>query len=429
MKKKKALIVSYLLISIFFMNTKSATPQLKLGGWKPIGPNGGKIIKMAFGQNSNEVYALVAGLPGRIFRTVDGGLNWVKVGNLNENLLDIAISPMIPSTIFVLGEKSIFKSTNQGLKWTICSLPKNSFGDKLGIHQTNPNTIYIAGTYLYNVKKNRSCLAIIESTNGGENWKIKSINPQAHLGIIYCISLSKADPNLVFVSGRYYDDSGRHNCIFKSNDSGNSWTNITGPIDRDVYSIAAHPSDASKAYIKDNYFSLYRTTDGGNTWEKISSLYGFMLTIDSTNPAILFLGGSEVVYRSIDGGVSWAQVSPNFLGGTTNTMLLSPNAPAEIPGSHQIYIGSDAGIFKTDYNVGQWIDCNAGIPAAQAMSVAVAQSSPITVFSALQSFGLFKSIDSGTNWTRMVDFAGCWFIDSVVVAPNDANIIYILTYG
>ena len=133
---------------------------------------------------------------------------------------------------------------------------------------------------------------------------------------IYTISESPRDANVIWVG----TDDGN---VQLSRDGGKSWSNkidrIPGaPRGAWVSRVTASAYDAGTAYVTiddhrrgDMRPYVYRTRDFGETWESLASDalegYAWVLTEDTVNPNLLFLGTEWGLWISLDGGAQWAR--------------------------------------------------------------------------------------------------------------------------
>jgi photosystem II stability/assembly factor-like uncharacterized protein len=191
--------------------------------------------------------------------------------------------------------------------------------------------------------------------------------------------------------------------------------------------MVAHPTDPAKAYAVADW-GIYRTSDGGNSWQKSSVDYCYSLAIDRANPSLLYAGCSGVIYKSSDGGANWGLTGGSFPG-TANALLLTTNAPTVVTATRTILIGTDAGIYKSLDEGEIWTASHNGLQAADVPSIAIAQSSPNVIYAELLGNGLYKSTTAGGSWTRLPEFVRCGDIDKIAVNPKSPGEVYITTYG
>lgn len=180
----------------------------------------------------------------------------------------------------------------------------------------------------------------------------------------------------------------------------NTWKN-EGPtnIGGRVTDIARHPSDAEVFYIGTSQGGVFKTEDGGRNWipvfdEVVTPSVGNM-AISPSNPDVLYVGTGEAnggadsaaysgsgIYKSEDGGQTW-----EFVG------------------------------LENSQHVGRLV---------------VDKDDPNIVYAAVAGVlydkgterGLYKTVDGGENWEKLLFVSDSTAIIDVVVHPEDSNIIY-----
>src|SRR3990172_8211969 len=201
---------------------------------------------------------------------------------------------------------------------------------------------------------------------------------------------------------------------YKSVDRGRTWSFIGLKEAGQIGRVRVHPQDANLVYVAalghafgpNPERGLFRSRDGGKTWEKIlfvsDSTVVVDLAMDSSNPRILYgaawrgerqpwavVSGSEDsgLYRSQDGGDTWEKVTNGLPGGIVGRI-----------------------------------------------GVAIAASDPRRIYAVVQhgeAGGLYRSDDGGgtfqyVNQDRLL-FERAWYYGHIYVDPKDANTVYTLT--
>ncbi|MBT8260955.1 MAG: glycosyl hydrolase, partial [Bacteroidia bacterium] len=140
-----------------------------------------------------------------------------------------------------------------------------------------------------------------KTTNGGREWE--NISDGFFGGSIGSISVSKSDPNVIYVGGGEKTVRGNVSSgygIWKSVDAGKTWEAHGLKNSRHIPRIAVHPTNSDIVYagVLGNIYKptqdrgLYKSIDGGKTWNKIlfsNDQAGVVdLLLDSTNPRIIY---------------------------------------------------------------------------------------------------------------------------------------------
>ena len=187
---------------------------------------------------------------------------------------------------------------------------------------------------------------IWKTTNGGRQWE--NISDGFFGGSIGAISVSKSDPNVMYVGGGEKTVRGNVSSgygIWKTVDAGKTWTNAGLKKSRHVPRIAIHPTNSNIVYagVMGNLYKptqergVYKSIDGGETWKKtlFSNKHAGVvdLQMDPTNPRILYAstwrinrtpyslnsgGEGSALWKSTDSGETWKEISTNkgFATGT-----------------------------------------------------------------------------------------------------------------
>jgi photosystem II stability/assembly factor-like uncharacterized protein len=203
----------------------------------------------------------------------------------------------------------------------------------VAVNEKDPYTFYIAP----------STGGLWKTVNNGTTFA--SILPRQSMVPIGHMTMAPSDPNILWV-GTGDAASGRIPLrgfgVWKSADAGSTWTHMGLAETRHIGRIAVHPRDPNTVYVAavGYHFSfnpergLYKTTDGGKTWERIlfiSEKVGVVdVVIDPRNPNTVFAatydkqripwnfdeGGPETgIYRSRDAGKTWARLAGGLPGG------------------------------------------------------------------------------------------------------------------
>ena len=305
---------------------------------------------------------------------------WTFIGPLNTGgrVTDVAIAPDNDDHLYVAtATGGIFRSYDAGANWTpiFDEVSKPSIGD-IAIAPSNAQRIY-AGT---------------------------------------------GEANGSATDGAYFGDG-----IYRSDNGGDTWTNVGLPESNHIGRIVVDPTNPDRVfaaatgqlYGKNVERGIYRTTNGGGNWERVlfvtDSTAAIDVAMNVANTNIIYAamwertrkpwqrdygGVTSAIHRSMDGGTTWTQ-----LGAATR--LPTPNAQTGRIG------------------------------------IAVSESDPSTVYARFTTNeitnefdGLYKSTDNGDNWALVtpagalsgIDANFGWYFGNVRVNPNNSSEVYVIGF-
>lgn len=254
--------------------------------------------------------------------------------------------------------------------------------------------------------------------------------------------------------------------VWKSEDAGESWTNLTdGQLEvGSVGAIAVAPSDPNVIYvgtgsacIRGNVspgIGVYRSTDAGQTWKHIGlDEVGQIgrIRVHPSDPDFVYVavlgnvfgpGDQRGVFRSKNGGENWEKVL--YIDDRTGVVDLSmdPSNPrvlyaATWNGERKpwtLISGSDrCGVFKTTDGGNTWKKLGGGLPEGVVgrIGMAVSPSKPDRIWALVEAEegGLYRSDDAGTTWKKISDQSGLrersWYYMHVTADPKDENTVWV----
>lgn len=212
-----------------------------------------KTLYSVFFINANTGFAV--GLDGIILKTTNGGTNWTLQSNGVPFSLNSVFFTDINTGYVVGGIENltiqvqyIFKTNDGGINWVAQSTGTQALNS---VFFTNTNTGYTVGVQG----------TILKTTNGGLTWITQ---PSGTIRTLYSVFF--IDSNTGFAVG----DSGT---ILKTINGGTNW--ISQSITGNTYLNSVYFTDTNTGYIVGGNYNyntiLYRTTDGGNSWSTMSS--------------------------------------------------------------------------------------------------------------------------------------------------------------
>lgn len=254
--------------------------------------------------------------------------------------------------------------------------------------------------------------------------------------------------------------------VWKSNDAGTTFYPIfddhiqsigaleLDPNDPDntIYVGTGEPWPRNSVSIGDG---LYKSTDGGNNWDKIGlenseRIANIIVNPENSNEIYVAVLGSlwsdndeRGVYKSIDGGKTWENIL--FLNNSTGCADLAMD-PSD---SNTLYAsmwefrrtawsfnsgGENSALYKSTDGGKNWNKIHKGFPKGKLgrLAIGVSESNPQTLYTVIESEknedkGLYKSIDGGANWEQKNNDFGItvrpFYFSRIVVDPKDENVV------
>jgi len=346
------------------------------GGGNYVSTDGGKSWTSASnGYTGAQVFVLgfAPKYPRRIYaktysglwRSDDAGENWIGILDDSDTIRGfryVVVDPDDSSHIFT--GQSQFVSSQSGsypytIKWDMREALDDGFNEEADargvatvVYAPSDLKRMYAG-YSHELCKEAhepGCLidnpfegpGLIVSRNGGESWQIASGNGLDRKGI-RDIAVDAANADIVYIS--------TENGVLKSLDAGENWDILTLPREQaSAYAIAVDPSNPAHLLVGIDRDSIYKSDDGGNTWQNA----GAGMEPNSSISAIVFdpvnsgtVYASDLlsgVYVSSDSGNTWTKINKGLQSRAIADIVISAN------GNH-IYAGSyEDGVYRLDLN-------------------------------------------------------------------------------
>ena len=371
------------------------------GCWGPPGVRAGFPISAVVDPN-NPMCVFANNYGGGVFKSTDGGQTWLDAshGYTGANIRRIAIAS--DETIYVVGRSGPFRSDNRGESWVGLAYAPANFAEwnSVTVNPSNPAELIITDEFEGN---------ILKSNDKGKTWRVvfkhpevNGDNPQQRQSF-RVVSYAPSNPSVVYagMSAQYrvIDGDMPHiasHGMYKSTDGGESWAEINHGLentDKNILSMAIHPTNPDIVYIGTYQDGIFKTTDGGTTWVPVSNGLGSMevrsLAIDPGNPDVLLagLGEGAGIYRTENGGGLWQPSN----GG------LMPECPSSLQRAGEVKLGIT--LDKISNTSGDYYS----LPWSKITAIAFDPNHPNRVFAADERLGIFVSEDKGKHWVPLND--------------------------
>ena len=366
-----------------------------------------------------------------LWRTTDPGLessytkiaHWTPSQSLPYVHADQHVFAFAPdnTTLFVGNDGGIDATTNRGATWTSFSNGMNiTQYYRIGVSQSQSNTVIAGaqdnGTALYkgNDKWNKvyssdgmECIIdysnptrmyattyngnIFRSNNGGQSFAhILGTNTTQEEGDwVTPFVLNPMLSSTIYAGFR---------SVWKSENFGSSgsWKKISNfSPSSTLKSLAIAPSDTNVIYAASQN-QLFATYNGGKDWQTIytSNTYITYIAVDHINPRRVWVTKSgynayDKVLEIIDSTVV-RNLSGNLPNVPVNTIVLQENSP------DRLYIGTDIGVFVSDYNSAYWEKFGSDLPNVIIMELEIHKNDN-KIFAATYGRGLWSAPLIGCN--------------------------------
>jgi photosystem II stability/assembly factor-like uncharacterized protein len=264
---------------------------------------------------------------------------------------------------------------------------------------------------------------VFKSTNAGFTWT--PIFDQYGSGSIGDVAFFQANPEIIWVgTGEAHNrnSSGWGDGIYKSTDGGRTFRNMGLRETHQIARIATHPTNPDIVYVAavghlwgySGIRGLFKTTDGGETWEKLTN----GLPLDEKT------GCTEIQMHPTD---------PDVLFCAMYHRLRKP--------WHFHSGGPNGGIFKTEDGGKTWRKLTRGLPSGDIgrVGISICRSKPWVVVASVEASdklpedmsvpgpGVYRSDDGGESWRYLLRHTSRpMYHGRIAVNPSDDNLIYVI---
>ncbi len=336
---------------------------------------------------ANHFRASIAGIG--VYKSTDAGATWTHMGlAATQTIGRILVHPTNPDIVYVAAtghewtynpDRGVYKTTDGGKTWQKVLY----IGEKIGaidlvMDPTNPDVLIASMVNRIRLRWSDPTPGgegLFKTTDGGQTWKplTNGLPPdKTKIGRIG-LALCRAKPNVIYA---FIDN--------------HTPTRMPEPGERDSYGRLRTYSDIVGAEV-------YRSDDQGETWRKMSpadqmferfgGTYGWVfgqIRVDPNNADIVYLMGLGL-YRSSDGGKTWERLGRGVHGDHHGLWI----DPAD---SNYLINVNDGGAYAS-YDYGRnWRSFQEGIPVTQFYNVAYDMNKPFAVYGSVQDFGTFRGL-------------------------------------
>src|ERR1700730_17843506 len=408
---------------------------------------------------SGKITLFVGAASGGIWKSDDQGTRYRPVFDEQavQSIGAIALDPKNSKNVWVgTGESwtrnsvsignGMYKSTDGGETWTHAGLDKSERISRIRVSPNNSDIVFacVPGA-LWSDSPDRG---LYKTTDGGKTWKqiLKGANLSTG-----CTELATdpTNPDAMFAcmwdfrrkgweyrSGGDGPDKPSGSGLFRSNDGGNTWTEVTPEASKGFpkkpygrLEITIAPSNAQRVYcfVESPASALFVSDDCGMTWEARDTsqwmvwrpFYFANLIVDPKNPDRLFKTDGALIL-SEDAGKSFALVG-GFQGahGDVHDVWIDQTNP------QTVFAGDDGGMWYS-YNGGSKWWKGENLPVSQFYHVSLDENDPYRVYGGLQDNSSWVGQSqypggiTNSRWENMFNGDGFWMFPD----PADPDYIY-----
>jgi len=382
---------------------------------------------------------------GGVWKSVNGGLTFKPVFDEHtQSIGAIAVDPKDPKSVWVgTGESwvrnsvsvgdGVYRSTDGGESWKHLGLEDTEHIARIVVSPADGDTAWVCATgHLWNANEQRG---VFKTTDGGTSWK-KVLYVDENTG---CSDLATdpQDPRILYAgmwqfrrSPSFFKSGGAGSGLYRSTDGGTTWERLTnglpeGELGRIAVAVAPSRPSTVYAVVESKETALYRSQDLGEHWEKRSNpsvvkdrpFYFSRMAVDPNDFDTIYkvswsLGVSE------DGGKTF-QGTGGSVHSDVHDVWIDPTD------NHRIFIGTDGGAYLSTDRGNRWLHMR-NLPISQPYHVSVDNAVPYRVYTGLQDNGSWMAPSRGNGGVTACDWKMVGFGDGfwALADPSDDNVIY-----
>jgi photosystem II stability/assembly factor-like uncharacterized protein len=421
--------------------------------WREVGPAlmGGRLDAVAgVPGDANVIY--LGHSSGGLYKSTDGGMTFAPIFDegRSTSIGAVALASSNPSVVYVgtgegfprntaaLGD-GVYLSRDAGKTWSFAGLRGSQHIARIAVDPRDPDTALVAA--MGPEFSPGGMRGIYRTGDGGKHWdRVLAVNDTTGGSDV---AFDPADPSIAFAGTFDYlrrpwtfRGGGTGSGLYRSTDGGRTWTKLTdaarhdglpgGTLNRVGLAISAHHPNVVFAIVPGKTGLLYRSDDTGVTWSLVNAkqdlvfrpFYFSQVRVDPENPTSVWIVSGGLMH-SKDGGKTFKGVDA---GGDNHDLWIDPANPK------RILLGSDMG-FDLSLNGGEtWSFVNT-VPFAQVYRVGYDRAVPYHIMGGMQDHEVWwgpntlwngSGVDDGA-WRRISDWGDGQY---ALPDPLDAGAVY-----
>ncbi len=424
--------------------------------WQNIGPDrGGRSIGVA-GSTARPLEYYFGATGGGLWKSTDGGITWrvVTDGKITSASVGaVAVCEADPDIVYIgTGETQlrgnvqqgdgVYRSTDGGSSWDYLGLKETQNISRIRVHPTDCNTAWVAAFGVHSMPNPER--GVYKTTDGGESWD-KVLFRDDRSGAVD-ISVHPSNPDIVYAAlweawrkSWGASSGGPGSGLFRSTDGGESWEDITrnpglpqeGLIGK--IGVAVSPVDQNRVYaiMENEEGGVFVSEDGGESWTLTNderklrqrAFYYTRIYADPVDVDRVYVLNTAF-YRSDDGGESFGRTI-SVPHGDNHDLWMAPDNP------DRMINANDGGANVSENGGRSWTEQD--FPTAQFYRVITTAHQPYLVCGAQQDNSTACVAPRGWNHlsARGRPFFSVGGCESGYIAPHPENpdLYYAGCYG
>ena len=296
-------------------------------------------------------------------------------------------------------------------QWTVLG-PDGGDARSLSADPNHPDRIFL-GT---------STGTIFLSTDGGHQWA-----RFAHLGgddyVLDHIVVNPQDSDIMYVAAWSVENQ-QAGDLFRTRDGGKTWDTLPAMHGKSIRALSLAASD-SKVLVVGALDGVFRSKDSGSSWQRISASEADIkniesIAVDPKDPNVVYAGTWHLAWKTPDGGATWSHINKGMIDDSdVFSIIVDSSNPAVV------FASACSGIYRSE-NSGDLFRKIQGIPFSARRTRVLKQdpSNPNTVYAGTTE-GLWKTLDSGKTWAHVSDSEVV--VNDVLVDPRNSQRVLLAT--
>ena len=414
--------------------------------WRNIGPFRGGRSNCVSGIPGDPLTYFMGTVGGGVWKTADAGISWINISDgyfQSSSIGAIAIAPSNPNIIYVgTGEHAVrgvmsspgdglYRSDDGGQSWTHIGLAKTQHISKILVDPRHPEHLWVAAQgATFGKSRHRG---VFKSEDGGQNWThVLYANETSGAADL---SINPENPRIMIATLWDHQrtawsirSGGPGSGIYRSTDGGNNWEKLSSGLPTEIgkAGVAYSPANPNVIYanIEAKQGGVYQSEDGGDSWTYLSNdprttgraWYYSKIVASPHNEQAFYVLNAPLLY-SADGGNSFVSIDNPHTD--QHDLWINPDNPKNM------ILANDGGATIT-FNGGLSWSTQINQSTAQLYRIAADNQEPYNLYAAQQDNTSFKIPSRtfkqgiGPNDLSVINFGESGFI-----SPHPANDRYI----